>query len=90
MTEIERRLIRCVRAVFPEVASDEQAMRASVASVAAWDSLATVVLAAAVEEEFEVQVPPEHLEMLTSVDAYLKLLGNTAPASRTIPASAGA
>ena len=76
MTDTERRLIRCVRAVFPELQSDDETLRASESSVAAWDSLGTVVLAAAVEEEFEIEVNPEHLERLRSFDSYVRLLGD--------------
>jgi acyl carrier protein len=74
VTEAQHRLTRCFRAVFPELSSDDDAIRARQASVAGWDSLATVILAAAVEEEFEIQLDPEHIERLTSFDSYLNLL----------------
>jgi acyl carrier protein len=56
------------------LSSDQQALHASATSVAAWDSLATVILAAAVEEEFGVQVEPEEIERLDSFESYLNRL----------------
>jgi acyl carrier protein len=60
--------------VFPELRTDEDALRANTSSVGGWDSLATVTLAAAVEEEFGVQVDPEEFEKLISVERYLTWL----------------
>jgi acyl carrier protein len=74
VTETQHRLIRCFRAVFPELSSDHEALHASASSLAAWDSLQTVILAAAVEEEFVVQVEPEEIERLTSFESYLNWL----------------
>ena len=74
MTDTQQRLIRCLRAVFPELTSDTQALHASTSSVGAWDSMATVILAAAVEEEFDIQVDPEQLEKLNSFESYERLL----------------
>ena len=48
--------------------------------MAAWDSLATVILAAAVEDEFGVQVELEAIENLNSFQSYLNWLTE---ASRT-------
>jgi acyl carrier protein len=70
MSEVRERLVSCVQAVFPDL-SGEQAQRASTSRVAAWDSLATVTLAAAVEEEFEIEFAPEEIETLTSYDMLL-------------------
>ena len=78
MTDTQHRLIRCFRAVFPELSSDHQALRASALSIAAWDSLATVTLAAAVEEEFGVQIDSEDLEKLNSFQSYLNRLADGA------------
>lgn len=74
MTETEQRLIRCFRAVFPELTSDHDASHASASSVAAWDSLATVILAAAIEDELGVQIDPEEIEKLNSFQSYLNWL----------------
>ena len=43
-------------------------------SVGAWDSLASVTLVAVVEEEFDLQVPPEYLERFISFDLVLDYL----------------
>ena len=72
MTEnTQQQLIRCFRAVFPELSSDHDAWNASASSVGAWDSLATVILAAAVEDEFGVRIEPEEIEKLNSFQSYL-------------------
>jgi len=76
MTDTEKRLIRCFQAVFPEL-SESDATDATTLRVAAWDSMATVTLAAAVEEEFGIQFEPEELENLTSYQYYMKLLATT-------------
>jgi acyl carrier protein len=44
--------------------------------LAAWDSVATVSLAAAVEEEFGIQFDPEEIENLNSFQSCLNLLAN--------------
>lgn len=78
MNDTRQRLIRCLRAVFPELRSDEEALHARASGVAAWDSLATVTVAAAVEEEFDVQVNPGELEKLDSFERYLGWLNGRA------------
>lgn len=71
----QQRLIGCFRAVFPEL-RDSETVRASASSLAAWDSVATVSLAAAVEEEFGIQFDPEEIENLNSFQSCLNLLAN--------------
>ena len=61
MPDIQQRLIDCFSVVFPDLGADE-IPRASSASVAAWDSLATVTLVSVVEEEFGVTVSAEEYE----------------------------
>ena len=65
MADTKARLITCFKAVFPDL-SAVQAESASASTVAAWDSVATVTLAAAVEEEFDLQLEPEDLEKMDS------------------------
>lgn len=67
MSDIRQRLINCFQAVFPDL-SAEEIPRASTASVAAWDSLASVTLVAVVEEEFGVAVAPEEYESMVSFE----------------------
>ncbi len=74
MTDCSKRLIRCFRAVFPEL-SDADVMRASTKRTPGWDSLATTNLVAAVEEEFEVEFAAGEIEHLSSYEALAKRLG---------------
>jgi acyl carrier protein len=67
MPELEDRLANCFSVVFPELNANE-IKRASTASVATWDSLATVTLISVIEEEFEISLPPDDLEYLVSFD----------------------
>jgi acyl carrier protein len=59
------RLRDCFAAVFP-TAPPGELEQASTETLDDWDSLATVKLAAVVEEEFEVILEPEDLEQLSS------------------------
>lgn len=67
MSNEEERLTECFRSVFPDLSSDE-IPRASSASVATWDSLATVTLVSLIEEEFGVTISPDEYEYLVSFD----------------------
>lgn len=71
MNEGRDRLVRCFQAVFPEL-SEGEALRADTSRVGSWDSVATVTLAAVVEEEFQIQFDPEEMEQLTSFQAVLQ------------------
>jgi acyl carrier protein len=51
----------------PDLSRDE-ILRADAASVAAWDSLATVTLIAVIEEEFGVEIAPENLNYRISLE----------------------
>ena len=73
MLDIQQRLVRCFQAVFPDV-SESEALRASTLRIAAWDSVATVTLAAALEEEFAMQFEPEEIENMNSFESCLSLL----------------
>jgi acyl carrier protein len=53
--------------VFPEVPAD-QIPRASVSSVAQWDSLATLNLVGVLEEEFRIRFDSEDLPSLLSFE----------------------
>ena len=80
MPETRQRLIRCFHAVFPELTASE-APQASVLRLAAWDSVATVTLAAALEEEFGVQFEPEEIEKMDSFLSCLNLLSERSRSS---------
>ncbi|HWN10316.1 MAG TPA: acyl carrier protein [Pyrinomonadaceae bacterium] len=80
MSNVEERLKECFGTVFPNLSADE-ILRASSASVATWDSLATVTLVSLIEEEFGVTIAPEEYEYIVSFD-----LVNACLQSKTINA----
>lgn len=65
MNNIHERLTKCFSAVFPQI-SQEQIPFAGRGSIAGWDSVATVTLFAAIEEEFGVVLDVEELQNLDS------------------------
>jgi acyl carrier protein len=67
MHEIEKRLIGCFTAVFPDL-RPEDTPQASVDTVAGWDSLATALLVTTVEEEFGFTVDGDALDQMCSFD----------------------
>jgi acyl carrier protein len=73
MDDIRQRLVHCFSTVFPDLGLDE-VPSAGMASVASWDSLATLSLVTVLEEEFQVQFPPEDLEQLVSFELILYYL----------------
>ncbi len=73
MDNSRERLTSCFSTVFPDLAPDEIPL-ASMASVGKWDSLATITLLTVIEEEFDLQIPPEDLEQLVSFDLILDYL----------------
>lgn len=73
MNDTRDRLIGCFQAVFPHL-SAQDAAKASSSRVGQWDSVATVTLAAAVEEEFDVRFEASEIEKLDSFQAFLDRL----------------
>lgn len=73
MPDTQARLVRCFQAVFPKL-SESELVRSSVSRTGAWDSVATVTLAAAVEEEFEIQFSAQEIEKLNSFEHFLDRL----------------
>ncbi|MEJ2238361.1 MAG: acyl carrier protein [Gemmatimonadales bacterium] len=71
--DVAERLTRCFLAVFPELKTEE-ASRASMVSLASWDSLATINLIAVIEDTFEIQVAAEALESMVSFELILDYL----------------
>lgn len=74
MPQVGDRLENCFRAVFP-VLEREQLRRASLGVTASWDSISSVNLIAVIEEEFDVQIPIDDYEQMTSfeqIHAYLE------------------
>lgn len=74
MTDTQARLTRCFQAVFPDL-SEGEIVRAAVGRTASWDSVATVTLVAAVEEEFAMQFDMSEIENLTSFQRFAERLG---------------
>jgi acyl carrier protein len=68
MQDLEHRLVRCFLSVFPDL-DEEQIRNASIESVPAWHSLASVTLMSVVQEEFGVQVSLTDLPNLVSFSA---------------------
>jgi acyl carrier protein len=73
VSEQENRLIRCFAAVFPEVPSEEIRTLNS-ESAGDWNSLSIVTLTAVVEEEFKVEIEPDHIPELNSFEAFQNYL----------------
>jgi acyl carrier protein len=73
MGNLRERLVGCFATVFAGL-SEPEIVKATPASVGAWDSLATVSLLAVIEEEFGLQVQPEEFENFVSFDLILDYL----------------
>lgn len=67
MSNFDERLIESFSTVFPNLSRDE-ILRASTASVADWDSLATVTLVSILEEEFGISITSEDFAYMMSFD----------------------
>ncbi len=76
MNDTEKRLAACFSAVFPEMAPD-QIVQASAASLANWDSVATVTLLSVVEEEFGISITVDDPAMFDSFGNILAYLQQT-------------
>jgi len=79
MSDRRDRLIRCFASVFPTL-TPEEILVTSVESVGVWDSLATVTLAAVIEEEFKVQIDLSGRSKLDSFEAFETYLRQRTPA----------
>jgi hypothetical protein len=75
MNDLHERLAQCFLLVFPELKAPE-VYGANLASVAAWDSLTSIILANVIEEEFRVKLDYEILPELISFDLILDHLKN--------------
>lgn len=73
MADIRDRLIACFQGTFPEL-TREEVVGASIDNVKKWDSLSNFLLVTVIEEEFQLQIPPDDLDPLRTflaVEAYL-------------------
>ena len=81
MSERETQLVRCFSCVFPDLPAERiPSVRAQ--SLEAWDSLASITLAAVVQETFEVEIDLLDLPELDSFDAFRAYLDRRAGARR--------
>ena len=78
MSDRRNRLIRCFASVFPTL-TPEEILVTSAGSVGVWDSLATVTLAAVIEEEFKIQIDLSGLSKLDSFEAFETYLCQNTP-----------
>jgi acyl carrier protein len=78
MSEREQRLIRCFASVFPGL-TPEEIRATSAESAGMWDSLATVMLIAVVQEEFGVEIDPLQIQYLDSFDAFRNTVDRLSP-----------
>ena len=67
MTPLQSRLVKCFKAVFPDL-TDEEVMLASITSVSEWDSVAAISLIVVLEEEFGTEISPDEIENLISFE----------------------
>ncbi len=72
-TDVRERASRCFQNVFPGLPQGE-IPHASMASLAAWDSLAHVTLLMAIEEEFSLTFSPADFQELTSYDLIIDFM----------------
>jgi acyl carrier protein len=61
------KLISCFQSVFPEL-SENEILKASMASLSTWDSLTTVTLISVIEEAYHTQITDDELDLFTSFD----------------------
>ena len=77
MPDVDKRLEQCFAMVFPAL-SPTEIESASTDNVEQWDSLASITLAALIEEEFAIRVPPEDLPNLLSFEEIAQYLSQRA------------
>jgi acyl carrier protein len=67
------RLVGCFRQVFADLPPSE-IPKASVESLAAWDSIAHITLLNLIQEEFNIQIDLDEFDQATSFEAMLNLI----------------
>lgn len=80
MNDIEKRVTRCFSNVFPDLRESE-IPRASMTSLAAWNSMAHVTLLSSLEEEFGQQFGMDEFDELVSYPLIVDHLENQTPTS---------
>jgi acyl carrier protein len=84
MNDLRQRLAQSFLLVFPDLKAPE-VYSASSSSVAAWDSMAAIILANVIEEEFRVKLDYDVLPQLLSFDLILNYLNNQLKNNNEIP-----
>ena len=74
MPDTKERLKRCFQTVFPERSYPGTDSGCQLLDHGGMDSVTTITLAAAVEEEFDIQLEPEEIEKMDSFAKFLNLL----------------
>jgi len=78
MDNLRAKLVKCFESVFPAL-SPAGIEAATQASVAAWDSVATLTLVNVIEEEFEISMDFDRLGDLDSFEKVLEYLREEVP-----------
>ena len=73
MNSVQARVEQCFRTALPEL-PEEELPRATMCSLAQWDSLSTLVLVSLIEEEFGMQIPPDDLGDFVSFELIVDYL----------------
>jgi acyl carrier protein len=73
VSDAKEKVVRCFSNVFPDIRRDE-IPRASMASLAAWDSVAHITLLSSIAEEFGLDFEIEDFEELISYDLIVDYL----------------
>ena len=81
MNDAEDRLAQCFLLALP-VLDRASVKDASMATVAAWESLTTVNLMSLIEEEFEISIPAEAIAEFTSFARVLAVVGRLTDPAR--------
>ena len=78
MDDARTRLVKCFQIVFPDL-SERDALEASQATLAAWDSVAAITLVNVVEDEFGIEMDLDALADLDSFDKVCKYVRTNVP-----------
>jgi len=81
MNDVYQRLIRCFSAVFPAM-SEEQIRTATPDNSEEWDSLASLMLARTIEEEFGIEADLSMMENLNSFESARTYIAGRATSNR--------
>jgi len=81
MNDLDHRLMRCFSAVFPGM-SEQQIPTATPDNSEEWDSLASLMLARTIEEEFGIEADLSMMENLNSFESARTYIAGRATSNR--------